>query len=706
MNDSPTDNLMDDDAGSPAWREISAWFATWQAAQASGTGILSSRLAALEANGTIVRWWFLRKGTEWRLRYLPAPAPARGETVAAALGRLLDDLINQERCICWAHTLYEPPTAAFGGPESLAVAYRLFHADSRHVLNHLATTGPQPSRHQRELGLLLAAALLRGARRDWYDQGQVWDLLTGERTRPAQPPNPAALEAISRLLTAVPATDRLGVPPSWFTAFTDAGAAHFALDRQGATTRALGAVLAHHVLYAWNRLGLPEPVQGALAHTAARVVFGSNTPPAGDAKTVRPTPAMANVGVVTADTSNSTGPASPGSAELRDALADRILSLGTFRTAAVENAFRRVPREVFLPGVELSEAYAPKVVVTRRAADGTAVSSASSPNVVAGQAEDLDVRPGHTILEIGAATGINAALLAEITGPTGRVVTIEIDRELTAGARAALDRAGYTGVVTICGDGAAGWTNAAPYDRIIVTAGAWDIPQAWWDQLAPRGRIVVPIRLHGSGLTRSVAFDLQPTGELASSFVCVCGFVPMRGDSAADATTPITLTEQITLNAATTDRPDTAALADAFTHPARTHWTGITVTDHEPVEHLDVWLATHTTGFARLSVGTDARTAGVADPALRWAGASLHDGGTLAYLAARPQGPISREIGVITHGPDSRRLAARLAELLQEWNHTRPPRPIITAYRATASDNVPRAGHRIDRPDTHFTLTW
>lgn len=106
----------------------------------------------------------------------------------------------------------------------------------------------------------------------------------------------------------------------------------------------------------------------------------------------------ANVTAVTASTADST---TPDPAGLRNALADRILALGTFRTAAVEAAFRTVPRELFLPGIELAEAYAAKVVVTKRAPDGTALSSASSPNVVAGQAEDLDARPGHKILEIG-----------------------------------------------------------------------------------------------------------------------------------------------------------------------------------------------------------------------------------------------------------------------------------------------------------------
>jgi protein-L-isoaspartate(D-aspartate) O-methyltransferase len=97
--------------------------------------------------------------------------------------------------------------------------------------------------------------------------------------------------------------------------------------------------------------------------------------------------------------------------------------------------------------------------------------------------------------------------------------------------------AGYEQVEVLCSDGAAG----APYDRIVVTAEAWDISAAWWKQLAPGGRIVLPWRLHGSGLTRSLALDLDPSGRMVSRYVRVCGFVPFpvkslcSGFSAAEA---------------------------------------------------------------------------------------------------------------------------------------------------------------------------
>jgi protein-L-isoaspartate(D-aspartate) O-methyltransferase len=117
---------------------------------------------------------------------------------------------------------------------------------------------------------------------------------------------------------------------------------------------------------------------------------------------------------------------------LRNDLTDYIKGWGTFRTPQVEAAFHTVPRHLFLPGVDPDIVYGRRSVVTGRAADGTSVSSASSPKLVATMLEQLGLQPGQRVLEIGAATGINAALLAEPVGPTGAVVTIELDDDLAA----------------------------------------------------------------------------------------------------------------------------------------------------------------------------------------------------------------------------------------------------------------------------------
>src|SRR5207253_1765350 len=98
--------------------------------------------------------------------------------------------------------------------------------------------------------------------------------------------------------------------------------------------------------------------------------------------------------------------------------------------------------------------------------------------------------------------------------------------DVTASTRRALDRIGYPNVRVVTADGALGYSAGAPYDRIIVTVGAWDLPPAWWAQLAPAGRLVVPLRWRGQ--TRSIAF-IHTNGQMWSQSVRLCGFVPMVG---------------------------------------------------------------------------------------------------------------------------------------------------------------------------------
>jgi protein-L-isoaspartate(D-aspartate) O-methyltransferase len=143
--------------------------------------------------------------------------------------------------------------------------------------------------------------------------------------------------------------------------------------------------------------------------------------------------------------------------------ADLLLACGTVKSGRVEAALRAVPRHPFVPDASLETAYAPDdAVVTKRDTEGVALSSASAPGVVASMLEQLDVRPGDHILEIGAGTGYNAALLAELAGPTGHVVTIDIDQDVVDGAQAALASTGYGQIEVVCADGAQGHAPSGP----------------------------------------------------------------------------------------------------------------------------------------------------------------------------------------------------------------------------------------------------
>lgn len=298
--------------------------------------------------------------------------------------------------------------------------------------------------------------------------------------------------------------------------------------------------------------------------------------------------------------------------------------------------------------------------------------------------------PDTGVLEIGAATGINAALLAELTGPTGRVATVEIDDDLADGARASLTAAGYDEIDVVCGDGALGHPDGAPYDRIVV----------------PNGRLVVPVRLHGSGLTRVLPLDLVEPDRMISTSAVVCGFVPIRGaDEHSDNF--VRLAEDVVLAVDESDDPDHDALAHALGHRALRHWTGIPVDHDVPAEHLDLWLANHPggCGFGRLSVGATARANGV-DPALRWAGAALYCGATVAHLVVRPFGPVADELGIVAHGPRSDELRDRLDVILSTWAALRPDQPTIIASPASAARPGEPAVTEFVRRHTRLAITW
>lgn len=221
-------------------------------------------------------------------------------------------------------------------------------------------------------------------------------------------------------------------------------------------------------------------------------------------------------------------------ADLRARLVEGLRGGRSVTTLAVEAAFRKVPRHLFVPHVSPEEAYRDTAIPTRWAG-GWPTSSSSQPAIMAIMAEQLSLEPGHRVLEIGAGTGYNAAILQELVGPSGQVVTVDIQPDVAAAAASHLRGAGYDGVTVVTGDGGFGHPSGAPFDRIIVTAAVADASPHWDEQLVEGGLFVAPLRV--STMSLSVAFEKQGRVLRSRSAQC-CGFMPLVGAFGTDGADP------------------------------------------------------------------------------------------------------------------------------------------------------------------------
>jgi protein-L-isoaspartate(D-aspartate) O-methyltransferase len=377
------------------------------------------------------------------------------------------------------------------------------------------------------------------------------------------------------------------------------------------------------------------------------------------------------------------GSGDPG-ARLRANMVALLKERGSVSDPRVTAALENVPRDVFVPGAELAEAYGAQAIVTHRR-DGVPTSSASHPAIVAIMLEQLQAPAGGSILEIGAGTGYNAALLSDLVGASGRVVTVDIDPEVADEARSHLSEAGVANVAVVCGDGALGWAGAAPYDGIIVTAGVADLAPAWVTQLRPDGRLVVPLSIRG--VPQSVALTLAGDGHLSSVAVSEAMFMPLAGAMAnAGRRLPVPGRQGVRVQAAAGTAVDTGLIAAALDDRGPTAAIGVTASSREVFGGLRRWLAFQDPDTALLSYtgsreGADASgvpavfdftlrggVAGRASPCILGpAGFAALD---LASPAAVAEGPVRHrtlELAVRRHGQAGQQ-AARLAKLATAWD--------------------------------------
>jgi protein-L-isoaspartate(D-aspartate) O-methyltransferase len=369
-----------------------------------------------------------------------------------------------------------------------------------------------------------------------------------------------------------------------------------------------------------------------------------------------------------------------------------------------------VPREAFVPGLDLDDVYRPSDAIVVKRVEGMSVSSASAPEVIALMLEQLDPRPGDHVLEIGAGTGYNAALLAHMVGPSGQVVTMDIDEDLVEAARLHLEAAGYGQVIVVQSDGALGYPAARAYDRIILTVSSSDIAPAWHAQLArPHGRLVMPLSLRG--LQRCVCFTLGADDCLRSRSLRTCSFISVRG---------LLATESPGLSDGTLLQRDTAELlplvpesiGEVLDRPMRAWSSGVSSNADEVRQGMHLWLVAHEPRVYMLWGGDqvpdlfdlaervpgargtlclyDPPTQGLA--LLTWADATAHAGDVCALAP-----------------PGGEPVAMRLVTLVTEWAQAGRPLDADVEIRACPRSTSSPAGEgevAVDRRWTRFLLSW
>jgi protein-L-isoaspartate(D-aspartate) O-methyltransferase len=348
-------------------------------------------------------------------------------------------------------------------------------------------------------------------------------------------------------------------------------------------------------------------------------------------------------------------------------LVAELKASGSLRDPAIEAALLAVPRHLFLPGVELEQVYSDRSIPIKRDDSGMVVSSSSQPTMMIIMLEQLRLSRGQNVLEIGAGTGYNAALIQHIVGTRGRVTTIEIDKDLAEWARDALQRAGMTQVMVVETDGAGGYPPRAAYDRIIATVGIWDVPRAWVRQLKPKGILVAPLWLEA--IQVSAAFIPQSDGTLFSRDNRLCGFVQLRGMAAGPSTHVRVGSSTLYL---TSDSPhlDGAAIHALLSEDASDDSLGA------PLDNDDYWhgfapyLMLHTPSdlvFATYSAGDDGQT----PYGISGSGFALIGRGSAVFIPIRGRGQVR------AFGAADALLA--LQDALVAWQ--RADRPIISRLR-------------------------
>ena len=199
----------------------------------------------------------------------------------------------------------------------------------------------------------------------------------------------------------------------------------------------------------------------------------------------------------------------------RQRMVEAQLRLRGISDQRVLDAMSRVPRHEFVPEKCWSEAYEDHPLPIR---EGQTI---SQPYIVAIMLESLAIQPDDKVLEVGTGSGYATALLAQLAA---QVISIERHEALADEARRALERLGYRNVRVLAGDGSKGVPEAAPYNAILVSAAANELPRALVEQLAEGGRMIIPV---GPGDSQQLQLIRKQGGQPHTTLRELCRFVPL-----------------------------------------------------------------------------------------------------------------------------------------------------------------------------------
>jgi protein-L-isoaspartate(D-aspartate) O-methyltransferase len=178
-------------------------------------------------------------------------------------------------------------------------------------------------------------------------------------------------------------------------------------------------------------------------------------------------------------------------------------------------------------GQHLAALYADRPLVLFGDDDNNILSTISQPSLVLRMLDMLQLQPGQTVFELGTGSGWNAALMGQLVGPEGRVFSLEVIPEVAASATEAMRLAGISNVSIVSADGGDGYPEGAPYDRAMFTAGAYDLPRAFYGQLKDGGLLMAVLKIEGGGDSLFVLRKMRDHFESVDSIACA--FVQLRG---------------------------------------------------------------------------------------------------------------------------------------------------------------------------------